>query len=90
MRSKKQAAIKTPPEKQEQRLMKISHLRLEPLCVLSRSFDRNLKGIIPPRNVTQAITSIVAIFSLSSLLDVFMSGFDSMLVLSSELALCQV
>jgi len=30
MRSRKQAAIKTPPEKQEQRLMKTSHLLLEP------------------------------------------------------------
>jgi len=69
MRSRKQAAIKTPPEKQEQRLMKVSHLLLEAWLVLSRSLEKNLNGRTPPRKVMSAMTIIVAIFSLNRLED---------------------
>ena len=67
MRSRKQAAMNTPPEKHEHRLMKICHLLLDPELEFCWSLERNLKGRTPPRNVTRVITRIVATFSFSSL-----------------------
>ena len=59
--------MKTPPEKQEQRLMKIRHLLLDPELEFCWSFERNLKGRTPPRKVMRAINRMVATFSFSSL-----------------------
>ena len=67
MRSRKQAAMKTPPEKQEQRLITIFHLLLDPELEFCWSLERNLNGRTPPRKVTRVITRIVATFSFSSL-----------------------
>ena len=67
MRSRKQAAMNTPPEKHEHRLMKICHLLLDPELEFCWSLERNLNGRTPPRNVTRVITRIVATFSFSSL-----------------------
>ena len=59
--------MKTPPEKQEQRLMTIFHLLLDLELEFCCSLERNLKGRTPPRKVTRVIKRIVATFSFSSL-----------------------
>ena len=63
MRSRKQAAMKTPPEKQEQRLMKVSQRVLEERSELCLSCENSLRGSIPQRNVMTIMANRVTIFS---------------------------
>ena len=46
-RSRRQAAMKTPPEKQEQKLMMVRHRDLESASWLCRSWENSLRGNMP-------------------------------------------
>ena len=58
-RSSRQAAMKTPPAKQEEKLISILHLILEDTSGLCLSWEKSLRGIIPNRKVMTVMASRV-------------------------------
>ena len=55
--------MKTPPEKQEHRLMAVSHQALEARSLFCRSREKSFSGNIPQRNVITTMANRVIIFS---------------------------
>ena len=62
-KSRMQAAMKTPPEKHEQKLMKFRHHLLEPASWLCLRAEKSLRGSIPKRKVIAVMARIVNTFS---------------------------